>query len=640
MAKKPEWRQMLGSYGTYVESWSLNWITFIFFLVVWVLDILPVLNLPAEFYLGLLLALLVLHATAERTAREELWEQLKAPRAFFLKDRGAVYRAAAELLQKAREHPAATEIVLTSLRVPRWPGGEAFPERERYLQEKMQILREERIPVRHIFNLPDEPSLERLLESEPGMLAKEGKGKAFLVKAFARGDDLPHIDVGAVKGIGVVFAFPDPLQRAWNAAGVRIDDPQIAEMAFRYFQALWEDPRGFLIFDRGDLKEEAVEALRRALQGEREEKIWILEDEGTLYQTAGDVVEKSLRIRVYAIGRGAPRSHHVGPYRERVLKRLQEDARVELRRITSADLDEDARKYLSGLAQHPNAALKGYPGEVDAPAILIGDREVVIALGDRPTYELRHGIVIRDEKIAGMFREWFDQVLWVDSSLIPLKELRQVGLLPGALERLEGAARGVEVILDRNRDGAAFRKAREVIEQLAGPEDEILALVTYEGVPASLDQPRPAESERYRQEREAYRRALLDKARQGTAYRRVIAFRHREGRVAPGYVPDPMLDHLREMLKLRSEPGLRDLISLHWGEWRLDVHSFVVIPGKAALISLDRPSGSPAPAEARMDGVLVFYEPPRGDLVRHLEEIWRSIQASAAPIHEIPEPGG
>ncbi|MFZ8844373.1 hypothetical protein, partial [Thermoflexus sp.] len=76
------------------------------------------------------------HATAERTAREELWEQLKAPRAFFLKDCGAVYRAAAELLQKAREHPAATEIVLTSLRVPRWPGGEAFPERERYLQER------------------------------------------------------------------------------------------------------------------------------------------------------------------------------------------------------------------------------------------------------------------------------------------------------------------------------------------------------------------------------------------------------------------------------------------------------------------------------------------------------------------------
>jgi hypothetical protein len=561
----------------------------------------------------------------------------KSPRALFLKDRGAVYRAAAELLRKAREHPAATEIVLTSLRVPRWPGGETFPERERFLEEKMRILREERIPVRHIFNLPDEPSLERLLESEPGMLAKEGKGKAFLVKAFARGDDLPHIDVGAARGIGVVFAFPDPLQRAWNAAGVRIDDPQIAEMAFRYFQALWEDLRGFLIFDRGDLKEEAVEALRRALRGEREEKIRILEDEEALYQTAGDVVEKSMRIRIQAIGRVAPGSRWVDPYQERVLKRLQEDARVELRRITSVALDEDERKYLSGLAQRPNAALKGYPGEVDAPAILIGDREVIIALRDRLNYELRHGILIRDEKIAGMFREWFDQVLWADPSLIPLKELGPVGLLPGALERLEGAARGVEVVLDRNRDGAAFRKAREVIERLAGPEDEILALVTYEGVPAPLDQPRPAESERYRQEREAYHRALLDKARQGTAYRRVIALRHREGRVAPGYVPDPMLDHLREMLKLRSEPGLRDLISLHWGEWRLDVHSFVVIPGKAALISLDRPSGSPAPAEARMDGVLVFYEPPHGDLVRYLEEIWRSIQASAAPIHLLLE---
>jgi len=303
MAKKPEWRQILGSYGTYVESWSFNWITFIVFFVVWVLDILRVLNLPAEFYLGLLLALLVLHATAERTAREELWEQLKAPRAFFLKDRSAVYRAAAELLQKAREHPAATEIVLTSLRVPRWPGGETFPERERFQEEKMRILREGRISVCHIFDLPDEPSLERLLGSEPGMLTKEGKGKAFLVKAFARGDDLPHIDVAAVKGVGVVFAFPDPLQRAWNAAGVRIDDPQIAEMAFRYFQALWEDPRGFLISDRGDLKEEAVGALRRALRGEREEKIRILEDEEALYQTAGDVVEKSMRIRIQSIGR-------------------------------------------------------------------------------------------------------------------------------------------------------------------------------------------------------------------------------------------------------------------------------------------------------------------------------------------------
>jgi hypothetical protein len=337
---------------------------------------------------------------------------------------------------------------------------------------------------------------------------------------------------------------------------------------------------------------------------------------------------------------GSGKSPQFGLYRERVLKRLQEDVRVELRRITSVALDEDRHEYLSELGRHPNAALKGYPGEVDVPAILIGDREVIIALRDRPNYELRHGIVIRDEKIAGMFREWFDQVLWADPSLIPLKELGPVGLLPGALERLEGAARGVEVVLDRNRDGAAFCRAREVIERLAGPEDEILALVTYEGVPAPLDQPRPAESEGHRQEREAYHRALLDKARQGAAYRRIISFRHPEGRVAPGYVPDPMLDHLREMLKLRSEPRLQERISLHRGGWRLDVHSFAVIPGKAALISLDRPSGSPAPAEARMDGVLVFYEPPHGDLVRYLEEIWRSIQASAAPIHEIPEPGG
>jgi hypothetical protein len=561
----------------------------------------------------------------------------KSPRALFLEDHHAVYRAAVELLRKAREHPAATEIVLTSLRVPRWPGGETFPEMGQFLGEKMRILREERIPVRHIFNLPDEQPLERLLESELEMLAKEGKGKAFLVKAFARGDDLPHIDVGAARGIGVVFAFPDPMRRAWNAAGVRIDDPQIAEMAFRYFQALWEDLRGFLIFDRGDLKEGEIEALRRALRGEREEKIRILDGEEALYQTAGDVVENSMRIRIQVIGRSAPGSSpQVGPYQERVLKRLQEDVRVELRHITSAAIDEKEREYLSGLAQRPNAALKGYPGEVDAPAILIGDQEVFIALRDRLSYLLRHGILIRDEKIAGMFREWFDQVLWADPSLIPLKEPAQVGLLSGALERLEGAARGVEVVLDRNRDGAVYRRVREVIERLVEPKDEILALITYEGnEPTSSDRTRSDVGENYRQEREAYHRTLLDKACQGTMYRRVIAFRHREGRVAPGYVPDPMLDHLQKMLELQSEPGLRDLISLHRGEWRLDLHSFLVIPDKAALISLDRPQGG---LLEPMEGVLIFYQPPHGDLIRYLEGIWRSIQAQAVLIREIPEP--
>jgi len=565
---------------------------------------------------------------------EGLFQRRKVPRAFFLKDRGAVYQAAAELLRKAREHPAATEIILTSLRVPRWPGSETTPETERFMEEKMRILREGKIPVRHIFNLPDEPSLERLLESELRKLAEEGKGQAFLVKAFARGEDLPHIDVGAARGVGVIFAFPDPRQRAWNAAGVRIDDPEIAGMAFRYFEALWEDPRGFLVFDRGDLKGEAVEALHRALGGEREEKIQILDNEEALYHAAMEVVEKSMRIRIQAIGRSAPRSPQFDPYRERVLKRLQEDMRVELRRLTSSDLTGGEREYLSGLAQRPNAALKGYPGKVNVPTILIGDQEVLIALRDRLNYELRRGIMIRDEKIAGMFREWFDQVLWADPSLIPLKEIGQIGLLPGAPERLEGAARGVEAALDRNRDGAAYRRAREVIEGLVGPEDEILVLVNYEGVPASSDQPRPDESESYRQEREAYHRALLDKARQGAAYRRIFAFRHPEGRVAPGYVPDHILNHAREMLKLQSEPGLRDLISLHWGEWRLDLHSFVVIPDKAALISFDRPQGALAPLE----GLLVFYQPPHQELIRYLEEIWRSIQARALPIREIPEP--
>jgi hypothetical protein len=104
MAKKLEWRRILGSYGTYVESSWFNWVAPVIFFVVWVPDILPVLNPPAEFYLGLLLALLVLHATAERAAREELWEQLKTPRAFFLKDRGALYRAAAERVTTRRAY--------------------------------------------------------------------------------------------------------------------------------------------------------------------------------------------------------------------------------------------------------------------------------------------------------------------------------------------------------------------------------------------------------------------------------------------------------------------------------------------------------------------------------------------------------
>jgi hypothetical protein len=174
-----------------------------------------------------------------------------------------------------------------------------------------------------------------------------------------------------------------------------------------------------------------------------------------------------------------------------------------------------------------------------------------------------------------------------------------------------------------------------VIERLVEPEDEILALITYEATSRLLrTEPRSDESEYYRQEREAYHRTLLDKARQGTAYRRVIAFPPSRRARGPRICSRPMLDHLREMLRLQSEPGLRDLISLHRGEWRLDLHSFLVIPGKAALISLDRPRG----ARLRpMEGVLVFYQPPHGDLIRYLEEIWRSIQALAVPIHLLLE---
>ncbi len=626
----PEWRQMLASPDKLVERWLFRWITLIIIVLVWILDILPGLNLPMEAYLGLLLTLLFVHAIAERTAREELSEQLKAPRAFFLKDRGAVYQAAAELLQRAREHPAATEIILTNLRVPRWPGGETTPETERFMEEKMRILREGRIPVRHIFNLPDESSLERLLEAEPRKLAEEGKGQAFLVKAFARGGDLPHIDVGAARGVGVIFAFPDPRQRAWNAAGVRIDDPEIAEMAFRYFDALWEDRRGFLIFDRGDLKEEAVEALRRALRGE--EKIRILDNSEALYQAAGDVIQKSQRIRIQALGRPAAHDPEFSNYRDRVLERLQ-DVQFEFRRMTGSPLNEEEREYLNQLAQHPNVALKGYPGVVNVPTILIGDQEIIIAFRDMPQFELRRGVMIRDEDIAAGLREWFDYVLWGEPSAILLKDFNQTGLLPGALERLERTARGgVEVVLDRNRDGAAYRRAREVIEQLVGPRDEILAFVTYEGAPPSSDQMED-ESEGYRQEREAYYRTLLNKVHEGAAYRRIFAFRHREGRVAPGYVSDPVLGHAREMLRLQSEPRLRDLISLHRGEMRLDLHSFVVIPGKAALVSLDRPQG-PYPS---LDGVLVFYQPPHADLIRYLEEIWRNVLGQASRISEVPE---
>jgi len=137
MEKKPQWRRMLVSAEKHIERYVFNWVVLFIIFILLIGDIFLSLVLPLEdlkllrffAYVGLLA--LWLHATAERTAREELSEQLKAPRALFLKDQGAVYQAAAELLRKAREHPAATEIILTSLRVPRWPGGETTPEMER-----------------------------------------------------------------------------------------------------------------------------------------------------------------------------------------------------------------------------------------------------------------------------------------------------------------------------------------------------------------------------------------------------------------------------------------------------------------------------------------------------------------------------
>lgn len=576
-----------------------------------------------------------LYAATERAEQEEIIRQLKAPRALYLKDTRAVHQAAADLLEIARTSPAPARVVITDLRVSAWARGEeTAPERARYQEAKQALLREGRIGVRQVFNLPGEASLDNLLNSELQPLAQNSLGRSFQVKAFARGEDLPHVDVLAVEGVGAVFAFPDPLQAAWNAAGIRLDDPEITKMALRYFEALW-GADGFLIFDRGELKADKVDELRRVLRGE--ERLRVLETPEDLYQATGDLVEQSTRIRVQALGRSSPYSPAFESYWKRVLRRL-ENVEVDYRRMAGASLSPGDRELLNSMARYSNVALKGYPGEINVPAVVIGDQEVVIAIRDRSPYELRRGILIRDQRIADMLREWFDSVLWEEPAAVLLKKMGMTDLHPGALERLEQAARGgMEIVLDRERNGEAYRRAREVIEKLVEQGNEILILIHYEGVwkdPGEWAARERQWGEDYQRAREAYYRVLLEKVRQGAAYRRIIAFHQEGGHVAPGYVPPGLLAHMRDVIKLKQgEAPLRDRVSLQQGTWRLDLHSFAAIPGKAAIISLDRPEGALEP----MEGILIFYHPSLNELINYLAEIWRSIAMEARPIAEIPE---
>lgn len=193
---------------------------------------------------------------------DEILNRLDMPKVLLLHNARETHQAAAELLERVQEGKSRRElpeVILTHLETSPWQPHVDFPERQKYKRAKADLIRRGEIPIRQIFIIPDSVALEDLQKE-----MNEFQGcPNFQIKAFAHGGDLPHIDMLAVRGIGALITFPHSLAAKWDAMGIRVDDPWLAEMIFQYFEFLWDHKDGFLLFSKGQIQERQLKKLRK-----------------------------------------------------------------------------------------------------------------------------------------------------------------------------------------------------------------------------------------------------------------------------------------------------------------------------------------------------------------------------------------
>ena len=165
----------------------------------------------------------------------------------------------------------------------------------------------------------------------------------------------------------------------------------------------------------------------------------------------------------------------------------------------------------------------------------------------------------------------------------------------------------------------------------AGPEDEILVM-THSTLGSGEENPR--ETEQYRQTLQEYSRTLLEKAKEsGVIYRRIICFDEgpEQGRIIAGRVSQWIVEHAKQMLELKkSKPGK---VTLKKGRVIFGPDIFI-IKGKLAAISLDIRDTD---GRVHTSGALIFHNPPNGDVIQQLYDLFMMVDNESIPVDRVPE---
>lgn len=162
--------------------------------------------------------------------------------------------------------------------------------------------------------------------------------------------------------------------------------------------------------------------------------------------------------------------------------------------------------------------------------------------------------------------------------------------------------------------------------------DEILVLATYH--PRS-EQARAEDGAEYIQSLAEYSRTLLEKAKEpGITYRRIICLREgpEQGKIEPGRVRDWVITHTKEMLEIRRNKPNKVTLKKSKVVFGADL---LIIKDKTAVISLD--VFDPKSGQFRTDGIISFHNPPNGNIIQQLYEIFMIADSESIPVEKVPE---
>ncbi len=165
----------------------------------------------------------------------------------------------------------------------------------------------------------------------------------------------------------------------------------------------------------------------------------------------------------------------------------------------------------------------------------------------------------------------------------------------------------------------------------AGLRDEILVMAHY--TPRGGEE-NPHETEQYKQSRKEYSQILIDKAKEpGITYRRIICFDEvpQDVKITAGRVKGWMIDHAKQMVELRKDKPGKVTLKKSRVIFGPDVF---IIKDKVAAITLDIYD---VDGRLHTSGALIFHNPPNGDIIQQLYELFMMADNESIPVVEVPE---